>query len=388
MVGTGGAAAAARMAPAESLVVPGQDDVFFAAVRQAGLAMVVTDPRRHDNPVVFASAAFLRLTGYSSSEVLGRNCRFMQGPDTDQRSVESLRCAFATRSPATVELVNYRRSGEPFWNALFVSPVFGPDGELLYYFGSQLDVTRQRATEASRRNVQKLEAVGQLTSGIAHDFNNLLMVIGGNLEMLGTADDPQRRRRLASRIEEAVSRAQRLTQQLLAFSCQQHLHGGAVDLNALLDAMAGATGRKLGPGIHLQLRLAADAALCLVDAAQAETAVVNLLLNARDAMPHGGIVTITTGRVVLGAEALEVASGEVPAGEYVSLTVADAGSGMPPDVLGRATEPFFTTKDGGPGCGLGLAAVHGFAQQSRGHLRLSSQPGQGTSARLLFPRAP
>ena len=388
MVGTGGAAPPASTGPSDPFMAPGQDDVFFAAVRKAELPMVVTDPRRHDNPVVFANSAFLRLTGYSGDEVVGRNCRFMQGPDTDPGSVETLRRALAAHNSATVELINYRRGGEPFWNALFVSPVFGADGELLYYFGSQLDVTPQRTADAGRRHAQKLEALGQLTSGIAHDFNNLLMVIGGNLEMLSTADDPQRRRRFESRIEEAVARAQRLTQQLLAFSRQQHLERGALDLNAMLDGIAGAAGSTLGSGIRLQLRLAPDAAVCFADAAQTETAILNLLFNARDAMPDGGTVTITTGCVALGAEALEVASGEVPAGDYVSLTIADAGAGMPPEVLGRATEPFFTTKDSGPGGGLGLAAVHGFAQQSRGHLRLSSRLGQGTSARLLFPRAP
>jgi PAS domain S-box-containing protein len=366
----------------------GRGDVFFAAVSQANLPMVVTDPRQADNPIVSANAAFLRMTGYGADEVLGRNCRFMQGPGTDSAAIQKIRHAIRERASVTVELVNHRRDGTPFWNALFVSPVFGQDGELLYFFGSQLDVTGQRAAEAALRRAQKLEAVGQLTSGVAHDFNNLLMVIAGNLELLGKAEGAERRERLADRIGQAVSRAQRLTKQLLAFARKQQLDRRTVDLNALVAAMGELARRSLGPHVRLETRLEPDLAPCFADPGQVEVALVNLLLNARDAMPGGGAVTVSTGSVRLGPETPEVASGEVPAGTNVSLVVADAGSGMPPEVLNRATEPFFTTKHGGPGSGLGLSTVYGFAQQSEGHLSLQSRPGRGTVARLLFPCAP
>lgn len=366
----------------------GSDDVFFAAVAQAGLPMVVTNPRQADNPIIFANPAFLRMTGYSAEEVLGRNCRFVQGPETDAAAIQALRRAIRERAAATVELVNYRRDGTPFWNALFVSPVFGRDGELLYFFGSQLDVTGQRAAEAALRRSQKLEAVGQLTSGIAHDFNNLLMVVTGNLELMEKAGHADRRERYSSRIREAVARARNLTKQLLAFARRQQLERRAVDLNALVASLGDFAQRSLGPGIRLETRLQPDIALCFADPAQVEVALANLLLNARDAMPGGGVVTISTGSVRLGPDAPEVASGEVPEGDYTSLAVADAGAGMAPEVLNRATEPFFTTKEGGPGSGLGLSTVYGFAQQSQGHLSLRSRPGSGTVARLLLPCAP
>ena len=364
-----------------------RDEVFFAAVEQAGLPMVVTDPRQAGHPIVSVNAAFTQMTGYPPEEALGRNCRFMQGPDTDPETVRAVSRAIRERARITVELLNYRRDGTPFWNALHISPVFGPDGELLYFFGSQLDVTRQRAAEAAWHRAQKMEAVGQLTSGIAHDFNNLLMVIAGNLELLEKTDSLERRQRLSSRIREATLRAQRLTGQLLAFSRRQQLDRRTVDLNALLEMLGGLAQRTLGPGIHLEIRLGEGLPLCFADPGQIEVALVNLLLNARDAMPGGGAVTVATASVRLGPEAPEVAAGEVPAGEYVALVVADAGSGMPPEVLRRATEPFFTTKGDGAGSGLGLSTVYGFAQQSQGHLSLQSQPGRGTTVRLLFPRA-
>jgi PAS domain S-box-containing protein len=382
-----GAPTPARAHPTAPHDAGTRDEVFFAALGQAGLPMVVTDPRRAGNPIVFVNAAFTQMTGYPPDEALGRNCSFMQGPKTDPETVGAISRALRERTKITVEVLNYRRDGTPFWNALHISPVFGPDGELLYFFGSQLDVTRQRAAEAAWHRAQKMEAVGQLTSGIAHDFNNLLMVIAGNLELMERSGSPERRTSLSSRMREAVSRAQRLTGQLLAFSRRQQLDRRAVDLNALVETLGGLAQRTLGPGIRLETRLDRGLPPCLADPGQIEVALVNLLLNARDAMPAGGTVTVATGPVRLGPDAPEVASGEVPAGEYASLVVADAGAGMPPEVLRRATEPFFTTKGDGAGSGLGLSTVYGFAQQSQGHLLLRSQPGQGTSVRLLFPCA-
>jgi PAS domain S-box-containing protein len=363
----------------------GRDGVFFAAVEQAGLPMVVTDPRRPDNPIVFANVAFLRQTGYALEQIVDRNCRFMQGPGTDARAVAAIRHAVRGRASATVEILNYRRDGTPFWNALFISPVFGPDGELLYFFGSQPDVTRQRAAEAALHQARKLEALGQLTSGVAHDFNNLLMVVAGSLELMERSDAPERRQRLSSRMGEAIARARRLTDQLLAFARRQQLDHRAVDLNALVAGLSEPASRVLGPSIRLEKRLGDDLLPCSADPGQIKVALINLLLNARDAMPGGGVVTVSTSRARLGPDAPEVVAHELPAGDYASLVVADAGVGMPPEVLERATEPFFSTKDKGIGSGLGLSTVHGFARQSGGHLQLRSQPGRGTSARLLFP---
>ena len=158
-------------------------DIFHAAVHATRMPMVVADPRQPDTPLVFANEAFLEMTGYSIAEILGKNCRFLQGPDTDPSTVALIGEAIRAEKELTVELLNYRKDGSTFWNALFLTPVRGESGELLYYFSSQLDVSRRRDAEAALRQAQKMEALGQLTGGIAHDFNNLLQVITGNAEV-------------------------------------------------------------------------------------------------------------------------------------------------------------------------------------------------------------
>lgn len=146
-------------------------NIFFAAVETTRMPMIVTDPKRDDNPIIFANQAFLELTGYGSEELLGRNCRFLQGPETDRSIVAQVREAVEARREISVELINYRKDGSTFWNALFISPVYNDAGELIYFFASQLDVSRRRDAEEGLRQAQKMEALGQLTGGIAHDFN-------------------------------------------------------------------------------------------------------------------------------------------------------------------------------------------------------------------------
>jgi PAS domain S-box-containing protein len=164
---------------------PGIDDrggVFFAAVEMTRMPMCLTDPNLPDNPIVFVNHAFEDLTSYRQDEIVGRNCRFLQGAQTDQAQVAELRRAIAEQRAISVELLNYKRDGTPVWNGIYIAPVYDKDGRLLYFFASQLDVTRRRISEQAFRQAQKMEAVGQLTAGLAHDFNNLLQVVSGNLE--------------------------------------------------------------------------------------------------------------------------------------------------------------------------------------------------------------
>ncbi|MET0429096.1 MAG: histidine kinase famiy protein [Microvirga sp.] len=366
---------------------PGLDDrgdVFFAAVEMTRMPMVVTDPNQDDNPIVFANGAFLDLTGYDETEILGRNCRFLQGAKTDRSVVAELSEAIGERRAIAVEILNYRRDGTPFWNALFMGPVFDIAGKLLYFFASQLDVTRRRTSEQAFRQAQKMEAIGQLTAGLAHDFNNLLQVIAGNLDIAQRHVDGDRSR-LGKAIDganRAAEQASRLTQQLLSFARKTRLEPRPTSLNTLIVAFSDMLSRTLGNVVDLKLDLDPRTPACTIDQSHMEIALLNVLINARDAMPAGGIITVSTQPLHLHGDAQTY---QLQPGDYAVVSVRDDGTGMPPDVLERATEPFFSTKGPGKGTGLGLAMVHGFVQQSGGRLDIQSEVGRGTTVRMIFP---
>jgi PAS domain S-box-containing protein len=370
-----------------TITEPGLDsrgNVFFAAIEMTRMPMILTDPHQDDNPIVFANKAFLDLTLYEEEEVLGRNCRFLQGARTDPESVTELRNAVASDNSIALEILNYKRDGSPFWNAVFIGPVYDTTGNLLYFFASQLDVTRRRESERSYLQAQKMEAVGQLTAGLAHDFNNLLQVVNGNLELAVARSSDERVLRYLESARGAAERGAKLTGQLLAFARKTRLDPRPVDvsecLNGFADVMESALGRKVE--LHFSVRRGLPKAL--LDPQQFEMAVLNIAINAKDAMPSGGVIELSTARVKLNGDA--AARGLSP-GEYVVVQVRDEGEGMPPEVIERATEPFFTTKGVGKGTGLGLAMASGFVQQSRGRLEIESTPGKGTTVRMLFPVA-
>jgi PAS domain S-box-containing protein len=243
---------------------------------------------------------------------------------------------------------------------------------------------RERA-ETMLRQAQKMEAVGQLTAGIAHDFNNLLLVIGGNLELFHARTSDERLKRRVEAGQRAVERGARLTQQLLAFARRQNLRPHPVSVNALLLDIGPLLRSSLGDGIRLVLALRPELAPCLVDPAELQAAILNLVANAKDAMPGGGSLTITTDDAELDGQP-DSGAGPIQAGLYLSIVVTDTGHGMPSEIRERAFDPFFTTKDVGKGTGLGLSRVYGFMHQSGGHVTIESAPGAGTSVRLYLPR--
>jgi PAS domain S-box-containing protein len=656
----------------------GGTDPFAAAVRATRMPMVVTDPRQPQNPLIFVNDAFCRLTGYARDEILGRNCRFLQGPETDPGAVAAIRAAVAEARSIEIDIRNHKKGGEPFWNRLLLAPVRDAQGDLAYFFASQMDVTvelerlvgletrnaaltaevagrlraqqvseaelrhtdrllrsiletatglvyakdrqgrmllangpalalidkswaevrgrtdleilddpaqaaavmatderimtsgtaeeveervgaaggeprtwlstkapmrdgdgavvglvgisqditaRKRAeaelqalnatlearvaartaerdrawknsqdlicvvdaqgvfravnpawttvlgwepeelvgqhflsithpedaavtlathdaamldmvpryevrfrhkddgyrwiawsatpdagliyangrnitaekqaavalarTEELLRQSQKMEAVGQLTGGIAHDFNNLLAAISGSLELLhrrvesGRIDDLQRYTLSAMT---AAQRAASLTQRLLAFARRQPLDPKKVEVNRLLADMDDLLRRTLGPGIELEIVLAGGLWPTLCDANQLESAILNLAINARDAMPEGGRLTIETGNAFLDDAYCRSQGGEVRPGQYVMVSVTDTGTGMTPEIMAKVFDPFFTTKAIGQGTGLGLSMLYGFVKQSEGHVRVYSELGQGTTFRLYLPR--
>ena len=358
--------------------------VFFAALQMTRMPMILTDPRQDDNPIVFANKAFLDLTGYEESEIIGRNCRFLQGADTDRAAVADLRDAVARREAISLEILNYKRDGSAFWNAVFIAPVFDDHGELIYFFASQLDVTRRRSSEQSFRQAQKMEAIGQLTAGLAHDFNNLLQVVAGNIDLVLAGDLDERQHRLLSNAAKAAERGTKLTRQLLAFARKTRLEPRRINLNDLIHEFGDLIDNTVGAQIRLVTALERRLPDVLIDPSHLEMALLNVLINARDAMLQGGTVTISTQLWKLNGNA---AAHQLPEGDYVVLTIADEGAGMSEEVRRRATEPFFTTKGQDRGTGLGLAMVHGFVQQSLGRLELESAPGDGTQVRMLFPVA-
>ncbi len=358
-------------------------NIFFAAIEMTRMPMVVTDPNQPDNPIAFVNRAFLDLTLYKEEEVLGRNCRMLQGEQTDPHTVDEIRRALSEERAVAVDILNYKADGSAFWNGLFIGPVFDAEGKLLYWFASQMDITRRRVSEQSYLQAQKMEAIGQLTAGLAHDFNNLLQVVAGNLEIANASlDDRALLEQSIERARLASEKAGKLTQQLLTFARKQRLEPKRINLNSLVVEFSEMLVRTLGDKVDLHLDLKPGLPSCTLDPTHMEMALLNVLINARDAMPDGGKVTVATS-IMDDVEKLE--RHRLAPGRYVVICVIDAGEGMSPDVVARATEPFFTTK--GPGTGLGLAMVHGFVQQSHGRLEIESVPQRGTTIRMIFPQA-
>jgi signal transduction histidine kinase/CheY-like chemotaxis protein len=270
---------------------------------------------------------------------------------------------------------------------------FEADGQR-YFTGMIYDISDRihvedalRESERRLAHAQKMEAVGQLTGGIAHDFNNLLLVVSGNLELLeahGLTDDA---RVLLKEAQEATALGSKLTDQLLTFARRRHLDAHVIEVNELVVSITEMLRRTLGEHIALSTSLVRELWLTRIDPGQFQSAIVNMAVNARDAMPEGGRLVIETCNITLAA-AEETFPAELKPGDYVQLSISDTGTGMPPEVRDRVFEPFFTTKDKGRGTGLGLAMVYGFVKQSGGHITIYSEQGHGTTFNLYLPRAP
>jgi PAS domain S-box-containing protein len=363
-------------------------DIFFAAVKTTRMPMTVTDPHQPDNPIIFCNEAFSFMTGYAEDEIVGSNCRFLQGPETDREVINQIRAAVEKREEGAVEVLNYRRNGSTFWNALFISPVFDESGELLYFFGSQLDISRRREAEEALHEAQKMEAVGKLTGGIAHDFNNLLQVILGYVDILEAKIPGTDRsgRRAVEAIASSAARGATLTQQLLAFARKQELRDRLLNFNSLIADFRPVIDRTAGEGMALRHHLHDNLWNCRVDPVQAEMALLNIVGNARDAVGGTGTITVSTGNTVL-PDGDAVASAKLAAGEYVVVSVADDGPGIDAGIVDKVFDPFFTTKELGKGTGLGLAMVYGFMRQSGGLATVRNGARGGAVFSLYFPRA-
>ena len=344
----------------------------------------ITDPYTAGNPIVYVNDGFVRLTGFSRDESIGRNCRLLQGRETSPDSLDKIREAIRQQKPCFVEILNYRKDGSPFWNALSIAPIF-EDGRLTHFVGVQTDISAFKNMEQQLRQSQKMEAIGHLAGGVAHDFNNLLTVINGCCELL-RADGPlpQTIGGLVDEIHKAGERAATLTRQLLAFSRKTVLQPRVLSINDLVTDCERLLGRLIREDIRFATSLAPATGLVRVDPGQMEQVLMNLVVNARDAMPLGGRLTIETYDVSF-APGQSRPHAELAAGRYVMVAVADTGCGMDKVTLGRMFEPFFTTKPVGKGTGLGLAMVYGIVKASGGHVTVTSELGRGTTFKLYIP---
>ena len=353
------------------------------AVGQSPAAVIITDPVGR---IVYVNRKFTEITGYAADEVVGSNPRLLKSGTT---SVEQYRQLWSTiQSGATWrgEYQNKRKNGELYWASATIAPVKDEHGTITNFVAIQEDVTETRSLEAQLRQAQKMEAVGRLAGGVAHDFNNLLTVITSYshllLEEMSPADP---RRNDLEEIQRAATGAAGLTRQLLAFSRQQVLEPRVLNLNDVLSAAGKMLQRLIGEDVALQLTLAPDLSNVKADPGQIEQVIMNLAVNARDAMPDGGKLTIETANVDLDAS-YAAQHAAVAAGSYVLVTVTDTGSGIDEQTKARLFEPFFTTKEKGRGTGLGLATVYGIVKQSNGHIWVYSEPGHGTSFKVYLPR--
>jgi PAS domain S-box-containing protein len=333
-----------------------------------------------------------RFKGYSDEEIIGEHfSRFYTPEDrATELPARALQTA-ATEGRFEAEGWRVRKDGTRFWAHVIIDPIRGEYGELVGFAKITRDITERRnaqeALEESRARfiqAQKMEAIGQLTGGVAHDFNNLLAVVLGNLNLARKRllHDPKLRQLLDNSIQ-AAERGATLTKRMLAFARRQELATGPINVPELVRGMADLLQRSIGPAIPVSTQFRLQLPLALADANQLELALLNLTVNARDAMPEGGTITIAAQEERVIAE--EIAG--LRPGRYVCLSVADTGEGMDEQTLTRAAEPFFTTKGIGKGTGLGLSMVHGFAEQSGGRLILKSVKGQGTTAELWLPVA-
>ena len=347
-------------------------DVLRSVIEMSPLPMVLVDPGSLDGPIILANKAFTRLTGYEEAEVLGRNCRLLQGERTDQASVKLLRDAVAAGRESQIGMWNYRKDGSAFWNSMFVGPVRDEHNHIIYWFGSQVDETARREADEARARSQRMDSLGSMAAGIAHEFNNLMTVALGSLERARKEPLSPRQTEAVERVEWAARAAGRLTQQMLSFAGRQSLAAELLDLNEAVRNMDGLL-RQAAADVGFEIRLAPETLVARIDAGQLELALLNLVRNATDASPDSGMVRVSTRR---GTEA-----------GFVEIAVADDGEGMSADVVTRAAEPFFTTKPVGKGTGLGLSMVAGFCRQSGGTLRIDSERGHGTVVRLVLPDA-
>jgi PAS domain S-box-containing protein len=363
-----------------------QERIHSRALEAAAYGIVLTDTA---GKILFANRAFCAMTGYAAEEILGQTLDFLKSGEHDAGFFWSLWETVLSGQVWQGELTNRRKDGTLYQEEMIITPIRGTDGEISHFIAIKQDITKRKQREERRHQAQRMEAIGKLAGNIAQDFTNLLTVIHGNAELVladnGWLKDYTRRH--LKQIADATERAADLTRQLLAFGRKQIVQTQAVDLNQVIGNYTKMLNRVIGEAITLRCHFAKYLPSVNADVGMIEQILINLIVNARDAMPRGGAIDITTEAVTLDAAGAEIQP-EARPGKYLAITISDTGTGIYPEYLPRIFEPFFTTKQPGTGAGLGLATVYGIVKQHQGWIDVSSQLGQGTTFKIFLPANP
>ncbi|MBI4748547.1 MAG: PAS domain S-box protein [Acidobacteria bacterium] len=372
-----------------------------SAIEHANDAVFITEAEPIDPPgppIVYVNQAFVDVTGFESSEVIGLTPSILKSPRTRLEDLERSLEALHRREPITFENITSRKDGSEFWGEISIFPVIDVTGKHTHWVAILRDITERHVIEDRLRQSQRMETLGQFSSGVAHNFNNLLTVIRGYADMLARLfkTEPSTLE-MALEIRRAADRGAELVRELMAFGRRTEANRAIIDVNEVVLETTSLMQRLIGPHIQVDLDLDESCPHICADASQLTQVLLNLAANARDAMPTGGTLAIQTRLVSVDEQALSelidrpgkmvVSTNPITTGKKVKVTVRDIGTGIPPEVLKRIFEPFFTTKDIGKGTGLGLATVYGFVNGSGGFIEVSSRPEYGTTFHIYLPSA-
>jgi PAS domain S-box-containing protein len=359
-----------------------------SAVEQSKESILITDAEL-DLPgpkIIFVNPAFTQMTGYTAADAIGKTPRILQGARTDKTVLSRLRQNLERGEMFSGEAVNYRKDGKEFNLEWQIAPLRNAGGKVTHFVAIQRDITERKRLEAQLFQSQKLETVGKLAGGIAHEFNSILTAILGQSELLlGDLPAGSPLAKNAAEISKAAGRAATLTRQLLAYGRKQFLHPDILDLNRVIASMEGVLHHLMGGVVDTQIVPAPGLHAVKADAGQIEQMIINMVINARDAMPNGGKLTLETANVLFDQESVGRYP-ELKPGDYVMLAITDTGAGMSEGVKARLFEPFFSTKGVGQGTGLGLSTCYGIVKQSGGHISVYSEQGRGTTFKIYLPQ--
>ena len=357
---------------------------FWRAVEQSPVSIIITDV---SGVIEYVNPHFCQVTGYRSEEVLGANPRILKSGDTHSDTYRELWMTITNGDIWRGVFQNRKKNGDLFWESATICPVQDQNNQITHYIALKEDITEHREKDRMLTQAMKMEVVGRMTDGIAHDFNNLLTIILGNLQILVediSEDDHDERTELIADAMSAAYDGSNLIKQLLIFSRREQPDSKPMEISTFMESLQHLLNRTIPEDIVMRLKVTKDIGTVLIDSNRLESAVLNLVINARDAMPDGGELKISIDKAIL-LESEEVEGGNIAPGNYIFIKIADNGTGMTEDIQQQALEPFFTTKTSASGTGLGLSMVHDLITRSGGGIRIESELDRGTTITLILP---